>query len=114
MIFTRIVATEYFIRSGLVMLDHHDAATQGAALVNWFVPHDEIAFGILAATVEYAATLRFAADHRPLAALGTGNAQILYNRLCIAAFREIGASQEFAEAAKFIHHGCAAELAFLA
>ena len=68
---------------------------------------------ILAAAVKDAASFRFALDERPLAAFRAGNAQIFDDGLGVAAFREIGAGQEFAEASEFIDHGRPADLSLI-
>lgn len=91
------------------MFDDHDTAANRAFLVDRLVPEDEVTFRVLAAAVEDAAPLGLTLDERPLAALGTSNAQVFDNGLGIATFREIRASQEFAETAEFIDHGRAAE-----
>ena len=113
MIFTFCIAAKNLIRPFFIMFDNHDTAANRALLVDRLVPEDKVTFRILAAAVEDAAPLGFALDERPLAALGTSNAQVFDDGLGIATFREIRAGQEFAETAEFIDHRRAAEFANL-
>lgn len=113
MVFTVPVAAKELVRTFFIMFDNHDAAAQVTFLVDRLVPEDKVAVRILAAAVKDAASFRLALDERPLAAFRAGNAQIFDDGLGVAAFREVGAGQEFAEAAEFIDHRRPADFADL-
>ena len=86
------------------MLYHHSAAVR-AGFVKRLVPGGVIAVGISFAAIEYLAGLAFAFKNIS-AALRTFYANRVQDRLGIAAFGEVGASQEFAEASLADnHHG---------
>ncbi len=94
-------------------LFRHLRAANRALFLNRLIPGNIFTFRVIAAPIEISAAAALAQDNIPAAGKAL-HAHIHDNSLGVAAFREAGASKEFAVAPQLIDHRFAAKLAGIA
>ena len=102
-------ASDRFLAVSFVgTLEHHRLRTFRARFADRTIPDDEIAFRIVIASVKDTASFAASFDELAVGTLRARHADLLEDRLGVAAIREARAGEEFAKASVLVNHQFAA------